>query len=142
MSGVGRLHQGLLCLYRSGWGLFALAAITFPFALKWPRQAPWLKDTKLGKLLNSKDCFWITHHILIIVFIPVAIMHSIKWTPGFVLDHLPAEQLKSTKFWYYMAVPLIIYLFNRLQQIATASHLALVVDAHVVGGDVLALKVL
>lgn len=127
---------------RSGWALFAMALVTFPFALRWPRQAPWLKDTRLGKILNNPDLFWVTHHILIIVFIPGAVMHSIKWTPGFPSTHQPAFLMKYSKFFYYIVVPVIIYLFNRLQRIATASHLALVVDAGVVGGDVLALKVL
>lgn len=101
-----------------------------------------MKNTKLGKILNNADYFWITHHILIIVWLPVAIMHSIKWTPGFPRTFAPTFQLQTTKFAYYISAPLIIYLFNRLQRIATASHLALVVDAGVVGGDVLALKLL
>lgn len=110
--------------------------------MRWPRQSPWLKDTKLGKVLNNADYFWVTHHILILVFVPLAIMHSIKWTPGFPKTFAPTFQLTWTKFSYYIAAPLMIYLFNRLHRIATASHLALVIDAGVVGGDVLALKML
>lgn len=126
--------------YISGWVLVLLAVITFPFALRWPRQAAWMKNTRLGKVLNNTSYFWMTHHILILVFIPVLIMHSIRFTPGFYYSAL--ERIQTTKLTYYIMVPLLLYMVQRLYRMARASHLALVLDAHVVGGDVLELKVL
>jgi hypothetical protein len=40
------------------WGTFLVA---IPFAATWPRQAAWLKSTRVGAMLNNFTTFYATH---------------------------------------------------------------------------------
>ena len=89
--------------YVSGWVLVLLAFVAYPFAMGWPRKAAWCKNTAAGRLLNQQGAFWMTHHMLIVVFIPILILHSISFTPGVPLS--AARVLGMNKMlWYFGAL--------------------------------------
>lgn len=98
--------------------MFVILVNSYLFVMKWPRLAPWLKDTNVGIMLNNRRNFWIVKHILFLVFIPTAIVHSMKFTPGFIEQNTPAKRLSGTKFLYYIAVPLIIYICDRAYRVS------------------------
>jgi hypothetical protein len=118
--------------FLSGWALVAVALVAFPFALPWPRRAPWLRDTAAGRLLNSPAGFFVTHQILIFVFLPLLLLHSVCFTPGFHMT--PLDQLKGNKLVYYICVPVAIYVFERVRRMARASRLAPAQAARIEGG--------
>ena len=86
--------------YVSGWLLVLLAAAAYPFALSWPRKAKWCKRTAAGRLLNQQGAFWCTHHMLILVYIPVLVLHSISFTPG--VRNSAARALGINKMLWYL----------------------------------------
>ena len=80
------------------WGTFIVA---IPFAATWPRQAAWLKRTRVGAILNNFTTFYATHMGMFFVFFTCLILHP--------LPSLPNVPFRSVA-WIAVAPPLAAYL--------------------------------
>ncbi|KAG5067124.1 hypothetical protein AAZX31_04G185700 [Glycine max] len=91
--------------------MVVLMAIAFTLATPWFRRG----RVKLPKPLNNLtgfNAFWYSHHLFVIVY-ALLIVHGIKL-------YLTKEWYKKTT-WMYLAIPIIIYLSERLTRALRSS---------------------
>jgi len=101
----------------TGWVLVLLIAVTYPFATGWPKRSARLRGTKLGAALNCFTNFWLTHHLLIIVFPIVLVAHCVGIPTSELLAEERSGQLflrKANKMLLLLLPPLAIYALERV----------------------------
>ncbi|GMH39537.1 hypothetical protein BSKO_07435 [Bryopsis sp. KO-2023] len=107
--------------------------IVFLTASNWPRRTPWMQKTRIGKYLNNFNMIWYVHHLsglmlLLVLFHP--------------MPHIPDEKNEwgYSDIWAWIGIPIIIYLLERLARVYRTTKDVQVLDAELLPGRVLALK--
>jgi hypothetical protein len=77
-----RVLEGAKCTscqwaWASGWGPVVLILLHYPLAVIRGRLA----GQMLGRTLSSFTSFWLSHHVLILLFTPLLVLHSIPALP-------------------------------------------------------------
>ena len=101
----------------TGWVLVLLIVVAYPFATGWPKRSARLRGTKVGAALNSFTNFWLTHHLLIIVFPVVLIAHCVGIPTSELLSEERSGQLflrKANKMLLLLLPPMAIYALERV----------------------------
>ena len=101
----------------TGWVLVLLIAVAYPFATGWPKRSARLRGTRVGAALNSFTNFWLTHHLLIIVFPAVLVAHCVGIPTSELLSEERSVQLilsKANKMLLLLLPPMAIYALERL----------------------------
>lgn len=81
--------------WSTGWVLLVLILVCYPFAM----CRGFVMKSKVGKTLSSFRSHWVTHHILILVFTPLLIVHSIPALPK---GDVEGHSLTSSKAWLFL----------------------------------------
>lgn len=81
--------------WASGWGLVVIILLTYPFAV----FRGYLAGPKSGKTLSSFTNFWLSHHVLILLFTPLLVFHSIPALPK---GDTEGGSLTSSKAWMFI----------------------------------------
>jgi hypothetical protein len=79
----------------SGWILVALILLAYPFAV----FRGYLAGSRVGKALSSFSAFWFSHHVLILVFTPLLVVHSIPAIPK---GDTEGTSLTASKAWLFI----------------------------------------
>lgn len=101
LSAAALVLDGRKCTSRwwawaSGWVLVALIAINYPFALS---RGCGPASCRIGKALGSFARFWFSHHVLILVFMPLLVVHSIPMAPK---GDEEGGELIASKAWLFL----------------------------------------
>lgn len=128
-------HRELVTSLVAVTGVLQLVIYTVVFltASNWPRRTPWMQKTRIGKYLNNFNMIWYVHHLsgvmlLLLLFHPK--------------PHIPDEKNEwgYSDIWAWIGIPIIIYLLERLARVYRTTKDVQVLDAELLPGRVLALK--
>lgn len=116
-------------------GCTQLLAYTLVFltASNWPRRAPWMVNTRLGKWLNDFKLIWRVHH-LTAVYIGSLLFHP--------FPHIPDESNEwgYSDVWAWIGIPVVIYMLERIARLYRQTRDVRILCAELLPGKVLALK--
>lgn len=116
-------------------GLTQLISYTLVFltASNWPRRAPWMVNTRLGKWLNDFKLIWRVHH-LTAVYLSSLLFHP--------FPHIPdeANEWGYSDVWAWIGIPVLIYVLERIARLYRQARDVHILCAELLPGKVLALK--
>ncbi|CAD7701971.1 unnamed protein product [Ostreobium quekettii] len=107
-------------------------SLVFLTASNWPRRAPWMVNTPLGKYLNNFKLIWRVHH-LTVVYMAALLFHP--------MPHIPDEKNEwgHSDVWAWVGVPVLIYLLERIARLYRQTKDVQVLCAELLPGKVLSL---
>jgi respiratory burst oxidase len=110
----------------TGIAMMLIMLIAHPFAVKFPRLSSFLKNTRIGTILNNFDYFWYTHHMFIGLYIMLLIhpwpglpYKCVRNTVPSVTRHIictvnTAGDDKHGDTWIWISAPLLIFIIEKL----------------------------
>jgi Ca2+-binding EF-hand superfamily protein len=89
----------------TGYIMLGSIFLCYPFATKYPRSFNWVRETRLGALLNDFNAFFLWHRVMAVVFIVALLLHPLPGLPNSKLDG-------GSITWIFVAIPILLYLLN------------------------------
>ncbi|CAD7698281.1 unnamed protein product [Ostreobium quekettii] len=107
-------------------------SLVFLTASNWPRRAPWMVNTRLGKYLNNFKLIWRVHH-LAAVYIVSLLFHP--------MPNLPDESNEwgYSDVWVWVGVPVFIYILERIARLYRQTKDVQILCAELLPGKVFSL---